>query len=245
MLSVKGLLMRARSRFRPPDPSDHVEYNRAGWDSYAARWSPRGEGDTLGDEWAPPEEGVADIIEDWVWPHVTPESTAAEIGVGGGRIARLVAPKVRELWCFDISSMMLKQAQRALRDQPNVRFGHLKEPRLPAELTGALDFIYSFDVFVHIDLHTMWKYVQEVSRVLKPGGRAFLHTANLTAPDGWERFASQDHYHLDGHYFITPEIFRTLVGHTDLTILRESSPDASNSVLNRDYLILLEKPGAS
>jgi len=36
-------------------------------------------------------------------------SVVAEIGVGGGRIARKMVDKVKSLTCFDISTEMLKK----------------------------------------------------------------------------------------------------------------------------------------
>jgi hypothetical protein len=60
---------------------------------------------------------------------------------------------------------------------------------------------YSFDVMVHIDLHTIWKYLLEIRRVLKDEtGRAFISTANLEAPGGWERFTKQKEYSVGGFY---------------------------------------------
>lgn len=250
------MMMRVRSRVGAPDPTDHVGYNRTSWDGYAARWRSRGFRRTLaqqgvdpagleilGDEWGRADAGVAEIVDEWILSSVTGDSAVAEIGVGGGRIARLVADRVRRLLCFDLSPMMLEHAERALAGKGNVTLSLVEEPRLPHELGGTLDFVYSFDVFVHLDLHTQWKYIQEIARVLKPGGRAFLHTANLTAPDGWARFASQDNYTLDGHFFVTPETVKTLVSHAGLRVLRESSPQPGRGVLGRDYLILLERPG--
>jgi SAM-dependent methyltransferase len=253
MNNLRGLVRRVRSRVRPPDPTDHVGYNRTSWDGYAARWSSRGfrrslaergthldEGSVLGDEWSLADAEVERIVAEWIEPFVTPDSAVAEIGVGGGRVARLVAGEVARLECFDLSEGMLEHARRTLADHRNVGFHLVEGPKLPDELTRSLDFVYSFDVFVHLDLHTQWKYIQEIGRVLKPGGRAFLHTANLTAPGGWQRFAAQDHYTLDGHYFVTPEVVKTLVGHSGLRMIRESDPREAAGILGRDYLFVLE-----
>jgi SAM-dependent methyltransferase len=254
MNRLHGLVTRVRTRLNAPDPSNHVEYNRSSWDGYAARWESRGfrraltargvpvdDLEVLGDEWRMSLASLAEVIDAWIAPYVREDSVVAEIGVGGGRVAAIVADRVGRLLGFDISQMMLEHAGRALADKPNVHLELLESPRLPADLTESLDFVYSYDVFVHLDLHTMWKYVQEIERVLKPGGRAFLHTTNLTAPGGWARFAAQDRYTLDGHYFVTPEVVKTLVSHTALAVVKESQPAAGDPLLERDYLILLER----
>lgn len=58
----------------------------------------------------------------------------------------------------------------------------LREPRLPEKASNSLDFVILYDVLVHVDLHITNKYVREIARVLKPGGRAFLSTANFLSP---------------------------------------------------------------
>ena len=137
---------------------------------------------------------------------------------------------------------MLELVRQALADCPNVDYVLLSKPSLPAKLAETFDFFYSFDVFVHLDLHTIWKYLREIERSLCPGGHAFIHTANLTAPAGWDRFAAQARYYPESFYFVSPEIVRTLVSHTTLRIVRESQPDRGNFYLNRDYLAVLQKP---
>lgn len=67
-----------------------------------------------------------------------------------------------------------------------VKYVLLSEPRLPEELSSSLDFIILYDVLVHVDLHITNKYIREIARVLKPGGKAFLSTANFLSPG--ERF---------------------------------------------------------
>lgn len=238
----------------PPD-SMNLEHNRAIWTLYAKTWRKKDiriqnvdvtedERDSyitdLGDEWGRLSD-LEDIISDYIYPYVTDQSLVAEIGVGGGRVARRVAKNVKELWCFDISSEMLGKAEQALRGQSNVKLCLLDEPKLPSELAGTLDFVYSFDTFVHLDLHMMWNYFKEIDRVLKGGGKAFLHTSNLKAPGGWDSFSRQESYSVIRHFFISPEVIDILSERAGFEIIRKSNVDPSNFYLNRDYLFVLEK----
>jgi SAM-dependent methyltransferase len=238
-----------------PSQSRNVEYNRALWDEYAREWDkkpvhiedPKLDVNQsqfyltcLGDEWGSKRD-VDEIVQEYIYPHITRDSVVAEIGVGGGRIARRVAGMVKELYCLDISPQMLRKAQVALANYSNIRFILLHDPVLPDTLIGKCDFIYSFDVFVHLDLHTMWKYFMQVNRGLKQGHRAFIHTTNLKAPGGWDRFCVQSEYSVSGHYFISPEIVEILANHSGLQIVKTSTPEPTNFYLNRDYLVILEK----
>jgi SAM-dependent methyltransferase len=258
MLEKQLWAYRRWRRERKLNALDNIPYNRDLWDSYAQAWShpdfregirdvrelgpERGKARALGEEYGT-QADVDQVLGEFLLPHVSPESVVGEIGSGGGRIAAQVAGEVGQLHCFDISAKMLERAKTTLWAKSNVTYTLLDGPQLPAELTDGFDFLYSFDVFPHLDLHTMWKYVQEISRTLKPGGRALVNTANLRSPGGWERFSSQVGYSVEGHYFITPELFRTLLGHAGLKALAEPKPSGDNFYLNRDYVVLFERPG--
>jgi SAM-dependent methyltransferase len=234
--------------------ADNFGYNSKLWSGYSEQWddpsfrAQNAEGsldpdayEVLGEEWGEIDD-VEALIAEWILPHLQPNSRAAEIGSGGGRVARRVAPKVQRLYCLDNAPDMLRRLTAALKDEPALVPVLLTAPALPEELAGSLDFIYAFDVFVHFDLHLLWKYAQEMAKTLKPGGLALFHTSNLTAPDGWARFAAQDQFRIEGHYFVSPEIVRTLVSKAGLELVRESSVDPSNVYLARDYLCLARKP---
>ncbi|CAN0419326.1 unnamed protein product, partial [Phaeothamnion confervicola] len=140
---------------------------------------------------------------------------AAEIGCGGGRVAAEVAPHVASLTCLDVSPKMLQRAQAELAGADNVSFRLLSggkvaagahaaavgaPPRLPEDMTGACDFVYCFDVLVHVDLHVQYAYYRDVRRLLKSGGKAFFSTANLLSPGGWPRFEAQRKFTVGGFY---------------------------------------------
>jgi SAM-dependent methyltransferase len=248
-------LSRLRGRARA-DPLDNVAYNRDLWNWYARRWSEdlsfrlqqadvpgatASNLSVLGDEWGTAVD-LDEVARSYIDPYVDHGAVVGEIGSGGGRVAARVAPNTKRFYCFDISEGMLEQARRTLAHCDNVEYVLLDGPSLPAELEETFDFLYAFDVFVHLDLHTIWRYVQEMERTLCRGGRALLHTANLTAPGGWESFAAQARYRPETHYFVSPEVMRTLISHTRMQIVKESEADPGNFYLNRDYLAVLRKP---
>ena len=237
-------------------PNDNTAYNRSLWDAYSRSWTDPdfrraqmdglrdgtdpGHFEVLGEEWASSAD-LELVIDQFITPNVDSQSRVAEIGVGGGRLAVRVAPQVGELICFDISTEMLRRAAVVLSEHSNVTLARLDDARLPAQLSGTLDFIYCFDVFLHLDLHTMWRYVQEMARALRPGGRALIHALDLTAPEGWEEFSKQKSHSVEYGWFVSPDIVRTLVTQAGLTLAKESERDPTNVYLNRDYLVIAEK----
>jgi SAM-dependent methyltransferase len=45
----------------------------------------------------------------------------------------------------------------------------------------SVDFVFSFDSFVHIDREIVDAYLGEIGRILKPGGKGFIHHSNFGA----------------------------------------------------------------
>lgn len=245
----------------PPDDIsalDNVGYNRRVWDWYAERWCDlefrrrqltyegRSNEDPaavsrLGEEWGRLEDARR-VVDEWIVPYVDGSSVAGEIGTGGGRIARMVAPGVKQFHAFDISPKMIELVRRELADVADVRFHLLEGRHLPTELREQFDFLYSFDVFVHLDLHAQWRYLHDINRLLKPGGRVFVHTANLMTRAGWERFAAQDAYRVEGFYFMTPQVVAILATRAGLKVVKDlSGSEDGNFYYERDYFALLEK----
>jgi SAM-dependent methyltransferase len=232
----------------------NIDYNRNLWDTYSQTWSKdkaeiedkeirAGSREDyiefLGDEWGD-KESVQEVLNDFLFPFISGNSVVAEIGSGGGRIAAVVAPRVEQLYCFDISRDMLSRASKVLSDLENISFILSNGKSFEEKYSERFDFVYSFDVFVHLDLHTIWSYFSEFRKILKKEGLIFLHTSNLKAPGGWERFASQQEYKVEGHYFISPEIVNILAEKAGFDIVKRSEV-TTNFYYKRDYLFILKK----
>merc|ERR1719352_1565899 len=69
--------------------------------------------DTLGDEWSDAAAFQA-CVDEYILQRCRPDMVVAEIGSGGGRVAKLVLPRVKELHCFDISAKMLERCEAEL-----------------------------------------------------------------------------------------------------------------------------------
>lgn len=199
----------------------------------------------VGDEWSLPAH-LDQVVSDFVVPYVDAASThAAEIGSGGGRVAQRVAPMVEHLRCFDISPRMLSRCRQALSAQDNVSFSLIQSngpPIFKAELHSTFDFIYAFDVFVHVDLHTLREYLIRIHELLRPGGKCFFSAANVLSPEGWRRFSAQGRASVAGFCWTSPDIVRCLIVNAGLRIVKEAEIDERNVYYNRDYLVLVEKP---
>jgi ubiquinone/menaquinone biosynthesis C-methylase UbiE len=104
-----------------------------------------------------------------------PGNKVLEFGSGVGAMAELLARRLNdgELTCVDISDRYLMKARKNLRDYPNISFLRGKLTKLNIE-DGEYDAIN-----VHFVLHDILKenraqLVEEMFRLLKPGGKVYL-----------------------------------------------------------------------
>ena len=119
---------------------------------------------------------------------ISPQDTVLEIGCGAGRIGASLAPHCRRWIGSDISSKMLGYAAQNLANQTNVEFVELTGCNLSMIEEGSIDKAYCCTVFMHLDEWDRYRYVSEIFRSLRPGGKAYVDNINLEGDIGWEIF---------------------------------------------------------
>ncbi len=137
-----------------------------------------------------------------------------EVGCGVARVGRELAPLVGQWHGVDISGPILRTARQRTVHLPNAHFHELDRPALPFE-DAAFDRAYSHLVLFHLDKEELFQYLNEISRVLVPGGLVYFDTWNLLHPEGWNRFMWElDHHRhkrvkpAHRNQFATPEEIR-------------------------------------
>ncbi|GAC1354716.1 MAG: hypothetical protein NVS4B8_21070 [Herpetosiphon sp.] len=153
---------------------------------------------------------------------ITPDDRVLEIGCGVGRIGRELAPHVAEYHGCDIAAPILKLARQRTAHLPNVRLHELSRTGLPF-VDNTFDRAYSHLVMFHLDKEDMFGYLEEITRVLRPGGLVYFDTWNLLDNDGWERFIWEREHHrhkvvrpAHRNQFATPEEIRLYVAKAGL-----------------------------
>jgi len=105
---------------------------------------------------------------------------ALEIGCGPGRLIRPMSRHFAEIHGIDVSDEMIERARQNLREIPNAQVHVGDGSRLTQFEDESLDFVYSYAVFQHIPSRdVVLEYLNEVQRVLKPGGLARLQLNGL------------------------------------------------------------------
>jgi SAM-dependent methyltransferase len=109
--------------------------------------------------------------------------TVLDIGCGLGRLTRPLATRVANVAALDISQEMLSEAKRLNQELSNVQWIHGDGSSLRPVEDASIDLCISHVVFRHIpDPAITLGYVQEMGRVLRPGGVAAFEFSNDPTP---------------------------------------------------------------
>jgi ubiquinone/menaquinone biosynthesis C-methylase UbiE len=187
---------------------------------------------TLGEEWGGPE--FADHVVDLASDYLGPNADVLELGCGGGKFSQRLAPRCRSLLCTDISPAMIDHTRTSLADagiDSRVSYRVLNGVDFTGVASDSIDFIFSYDVFLHLQPQNVFGYLLDARRVLRENGTVMLHQINLATSGGFQHFWSQychgtwalgfDHPNRRGHiYFMSEDQMRMLADESGLAIER-------------------------
>ena len=153
-----------------------IAENRQVWDGSHC-WS------QAGDEWS---ECWGTAHAQWfgcLLPRVFPflKGRILEIAPGHGRWTQFLQAHCASLIGIDLAQACIDQCTQRFRQYPNLEFKVNDGLTFPMIENESIDFAFSFDSLVHAESDVMSSYANELARVLKPGGVAFLHHSNLDA----------------------------------------------------------------
>jgi SAM-dependent methyltransferase len=164
-----------------------------------------------------------------------------ELGCGIGRIGRELAPQCKSWTGVDISENMIEFAGQRLAGLNNVHFHRLQRTSLDMLEDDSVDKAYSIAVFCHMDKEDLYLYLQELHRVVRPGGTIFVETWNLAHPVGWRRWAYEplvwsraDHSQrkdVARNQFCTAEEFELYVSHAGFEPLANFNQSQSVQII--------------
>ncbi|NRA97407.1 MAG: class I SAM-dependent methyltransferase [Planctomycetes bacterium] len=247
--AVEAAVAAAASVVSPQAPASRAPGRRYAeeWDRYAEEWQAKRRdraSQLLGEEWSD-QDLDRNLFANYCRPFLSTRTRVLEIGQGGGKFTRLIAPEVEHVVCLDVARRMLEGARDGLKGVANVSYVLGDGRGLAPFATGSMDFAFSYDVFVHLDQEDVFLYLQDLKRVLRPAGRAVLSFANLLDPLGFTQFEAEAGRHRTGARaagrinFLSPDVVRTLATSANLDV--ESIHLAAN---NRDMIAILGRPPA-
>jgi SAM-dependent methyltransferase len=114
---------------------------------------------------------------------VRSEDRVLDVGCGTGLLAYLSLPKASQAVGVDLSIGMLQKANRKKRGSRSVSFVNGDALRLPFK--GEFDCCVSAFMLVMLPREKRWRVIQEMARLLKPGGRIAFLTSRRALGKQW------------------------------------------------------------
>jgi SAM-dependent methyltransferase len=187
-LAAARLLLRA-PRLIPEVLVDLLAHARQGlWQSSALVWALDGErvravvpDASRGIGFTDPEPFLG-----FVRPRLDASMRVLDCGGGDGRIARLVAPFVRELVCSDVSPVMVREAAENLAEFPHASTFLARGFTLRPLVDGSFDLAYAQGVLSYLEPNQGLALLDELHRVVRPGGTLVVNAFTMERPE-WAR----------------------------------------------------------
>lgn len=235
---------------RPARSLSTVDYESA-WDEYARMWPARNPRlGHIGDEWTGEHAGAASSAQEYsqlidaafIAPHIGPEDSVLEIGVGGGKTAALLLARCAELTCADISAEMLKAARQRLGDE-RVSYVKVDGIRLSGVRPGSADVCFCFDTMVHMEPRDIFNYLTQVPALLRGKRLCIFHHNDTLSDLGWKRFLSEWDRNLMGRSggsfsVMTNDLMARFLDHLGYTVLSRDT-----QTIPRDCVWVARAPG--
>jgi Methyltransferase domain len=162
--------------------------------------------------WGDPQElgWLRTVRDEFLLPFVHPDRHGVEIGPGGGRWTRYMLTFGR-LYVVDFHQQLLDELARNFR-MPTLILVKNNGTDFPGIPERSIDFVFSFGVFVHLDLAIIERYLQSLHEIIGSRGQIVLQYSDKTKPEGAANASFG---------FNDPETMRALLGKYGYRIVRE------------------------
>jgi SAM-dependent methyltransferase len=127
--------------------------------------------------WYPPQD-----LLDTLLPMLRPDGDVLELGAGGGRVSRLIAPRVASLTCTDVSRPLLAEARHNLSAYLNVRTAWMNGFTLERIPDQGFDLVFAAGALGYVEASPTLGLFDEIRRVLRPQGALVYNSAVFDTP---------------------------------------------------------------
>jgi SAM-dependent methyltransferase len=143
------------------------------------------------------EEKRDPFVVETIMARLPAGGSVCEIGSGSGKWTASFIERTGEYHCVDYSARLLYEAiePRFGRQRAKLHLHHDEHAKLAGVPSGAMDVVFSIDVFMHFKVDLTHQFLKAIRRVLKPGGVAVLHFAawNEAGIERWEKHDGAHH----------------------------------------------------
>ena len=139
-----------------------------------------------------------------------------EIAPGYGRITQFLSILASELLIVDLNENCINKTKEKLGHHVLGYFVN-NGNNLPNIRDNSQDLVFSYDSFVHMHKNVIDDYIGEIYRVLKPGGKSYIHHSWLYGGN------DLSFNNTAGRADMNPELFKSLVEKHNMKIVEQKT----------------------
>lgn len=173
-------------------------------------------------EWGDPDvwTPLQFIRDRFVIPFVNPDHVAVDIGCGGGRWTRYLLG-FKTIYAVDYYEELLVEFHKSFARYRNVKPIRNNGTDFPGVAPQSVDFVFSFGCFGHINQTLIEGYLENIKKILRPGGNVVIHYSDKN------KIMAQEPGFADN----TPEQMRAMVLGHGYRILQEDTTTMWNGAI--------------
>lgn len=141
----------------------------------------------VGGQYVPMGEIEADVMQ---WAGLKEGMAVFDLGCGSGRLAHALAKRFAKLDYLGADIVLSLLEYAATKTPASYKFVLNRALSLPLA-DSSVDYCASFSVFTHLLHSETFIYLEEMFRVLKPGGRVVMSFLEFSNPGHWKAFADE------------------------------------------------------
>ena len=152
-----------------------LEHNLSLWNTRYA-WREQG------DEWSAPWGSVDAHWYGCILPRIhpfVPTGTILEIAPGFGRWTQYLKDLADSLEIVDLSPKCIDNCRARFAEASHIGYHVNDGTSLDFLPDRSVDFVFSFDSLVHVEMDVLRAYIAELARTLSDDGVAFIHHSNM------------------------------------------------------------------
>jgi ubiquinone/menaquinone biosynthesis C-methylase UbiE len=146
-------------------------WNNHDWSKYGEEWTEQVR-ELKGLE---PNKWKDMVVNQIMMKYLNKNLTLLEVGPGAGRWTKILQKKAYKIIIADISEECLRICKDRFQEYSNIEYYLIRDGRLNFLDDESIDYIWSYDVFVHINPTDTEQYIAAFQRILKSGGIAIIH----------------------------------------------------------------------
>ena len=180
------------------------------------RWNDESMWSQGGHEWSQAFGTTEDLWNKYIFDDIKEfrGKKILEIAPGHGRMTQFLSILASELLVVDLNENCIKITKEKLGHHVLGYFVNSGND-LPKIRDNSQDLVFSFDSFVHMHQNVIDDYIGEIHRVLKPGGKSFIHHSWLL---GGEDLSFLNYA---GRARMTPEVFKSIVEKHNMNVIEQ------------------------